>query len=56
LVIGSQQFNFGENGTTEKLVGVIMDMADGVVVGNGTGVEGSVISTGMPPIVLGNDV
>jgi hypothetical protein len=38
LVIGSQKVNFRENGTTEKLVGVIVGMANGVVVGNGTGV------------------
>jgi hypothetical protein len=38
LIVGSRQVNFGENGTTEKLVGVIVDMADGVAVGNGTGV------------------
>jgi hypothetical protein len=38
LVIGSHQVNFRENGTTKKLVGVIVDMADGVAVGNGTGV------------------
>jgi hypothetical protein len=38
LIIGSQWVNFGENETTEKLVGVIVDMADGEAVGNGTGV------------------
>jgi hypothetical protein len=38
LIVGSHQVNFGENGTTEKLVGVIVDIADGEAVGNGTGV------------------
>jgi hypothetical protein len=38
LVVGSHQVSFGENGTTEKLVGVIMDMADGIAVGNSMGV------------------
>jgi hypothetical protein len=33
LFVGSHQVNLGENGTTEKLVGVIMDMPDGVAVG-----------------------
>jgi hypothetical protein len=34
-----------------------MDMPDGVAVGNGTGVEVSVIAEGTPPVVLhGNDV
>jgi hypothetical protein len=38
LVVGLHQVDLGENGTTEKLVGVIMDMQDGLAVGNGTGV------------------
>jgi hypothetical protein len=57
LVLSSHQVDFGEDGTTEKLVGVVMDMLDGVAVGNGTGIEGSVIATGTPPVVLfGYDV
>jgi hypothetical protein len=57
LVVSSHQVDFGEDGITEKLVGVVMDMPDGVAVGNGTGVEGSVIATGTPPVVLfGKDV
>jgi hypothetical protein len=57
LVVSSHQVDFGEDGKTEKLVGVVMDMPDGVAVGNGTGVEGSVIATGTPPVsLLGNDV
>jgi hypothetical protein len=57
LVVGFQQIDFGEDGTTEKLVGVVMDMADGIAVGNDTGVEGSVIATGTPPVLFhGNDV
>jgi hypothetical protein len=52
LVIGSHQVNFREDGKTEKLVGVIVDMADGVAVGNGTGVEGSVVATGTPSVVF----
>jgi hypothetical protein len=57
LVVSSHQVDFGEDGTTEKLVRVIMDMQDGVAVGNGRGVEGSVIATGTPPVaLLGYDV
>jgi hypothetical protein len=57
LVVSSHQVDFGEDGTTEKLVGVIIDMPDLVAVGNGTGVEGFVIATGTPPvIVVGYDV
>jgi hypothetical protein len=57
LVVSSNQVDFGEDGTTEKLVGVIMGMPDGVAFGNDTGVEGSVIATGTPPdVLLGYDV
>jgi hypothetical protein len=57
LIVSSHQADFGEDGTTAKLVGVVMDMPDGVAVGNDTGVEGSIISTGPPPVVLlGYDV
>jgi hypothetical protein len=57
LVVSPHQVELGEDGTTEKLEGVVMDMPEGVAVGNGTGVEGSVIATGTPPVVfLGNDV
>jgi hypothetical protein len=38
LVVSSHQADFGEDGTTEKLVGVIVVIPDGVAVGNGTGV------------------
>jgi hypothetical protein len=56
LFVSSHQVDFEEDGTTEKLVGVIMDMPDGVAVGDVTGVEGSVIDTGTPPVVLGYHV
>jgi hypothetical protein len=38
LIVSCHQVDFREDGTTEKLMGVIMDMPDGVVVGNITGV------------------
>jgi hypothetical protein len=38
LIVGSHQVDLGEDGTTEKLVGVVMDMMDGVAFGDGTGV------------------
>jgi hypothetical protein len=46
LVVSSHQVDFGEHGTTETLVGVIVDILDGVTAGNSTGVSGSVIATG----------
>jgi hypothetical protein len=57
LVVSSRQVDLSEDGTTEKLVGVVMDMPDGVAVRNGTEVKGSVISAGTPTVVLlGHDV
>jgi hypothetical protein len=38
LIVSSHPFDFREDGTTEKLVGVIMDMPGWVAVGNSTGV------------------
>jgi hypothetical protein len=33
LILSSHPVDLGEDGTTEKLVGVVMDMTDGVAVG-----------------------
>jgi hypothetical protein len=52
LVVDSHQVDFGEDGATEKLVGVVVDMADGVEVGNGPGVQCSVVAAGTPTVVL----
>jgi hypothetical protein len=35
LVVRSHQVDLGEAGRTEKLVGVVMDLTDGVAVGDG---------------------
>jgi hypothetical protein len=56
LILSSHQVDFGEDGTTEKRVGVIMDMSNGVAVGGGTKVEGFVIATGTPSVDLVYDV
>jgi hypothetical protein len=38
LILSSHQVDLGEDGTTEKLVGVVIDITDGVTVGDGSGV------------------
>jgi hypothetical protein len=53
FVVCSHQVDLGEDGTTKKLVGVIMDMTDGVAVGDGPGVERSVVAAGTPTTALG---
>jgi hypothetical protein len=57
LVVGSHQVDFGKDGATEKLVGVVVVMTDGVAVRNGPGVQRSVVAAGTPTVVfLGYDV
>jgi hypothetical protein len=53
LVVGSHQVDFGKDGATEKLVGLVVDMADGVAVGNSPGVQRSVVAAGTPTVFLG---
>jgi hypothetical protein len=48
FVVCSHQIDFGEDRTTEKLVRVVVDMADGIAVGNGACVERSVVAAGSP--------
>jgi hypothetical protein len=38
VVVRSHQIDLGEDGTAEKLVGVVMDMTDWIAVGDGPGV------------------
>jgi hypothetical protein len=57
LVVGSHQVDFGKDGTAEKLVGVVVDVTDGVAVENGAGVQRSAVAVGTPSVVLlGHDV
>jgi hypothetical protein len=57
LIACCHQFAFGEEGTTDKLVEVIMNMTDGLVVGDVPDVECSVVIAGTPTVaVLGHDV
>jgi hypothetical protein len=51
LVVRSHQVDLGEDGRTEKLVRVVMDMTDGVAVGDGPSVLSSVVATGTPTVV-----
>jgi hypothetical protein len=51
LVVCFHQIDLGEE-TTEKLSGVVVDMSDGIAVGDGTGVQYSVVASGMPTVVL----
>jgi hypothetical protein len=51
LVVYPYQIDLGE-ATTRELVGVIMYVKDGIAVGNGSGVQRSVVSTGTPTVVF----
>jgi hypothetical protein len=52
LVVCSHQIDFRKDGTAEMLVGVVVKVADGIAVGNGAGIEGSIITAGAPAIVF----
>jgi hypothetical protein len=39
LVVCSHQIDLGEEGTTKKLVGIVVDMLDGIAVRNGLAFE-----------------
>jgi outer membrane lipoprotein SlyB len=52
LVVRSHQIDFRKDGATGKLAGVVVDMVDGIAVGNGPGVQRSVVAAMTPTIVL----
>jgi hypothetical protein len=57
LVVCCHQVNLGENGTTKKLMGVIVNMTDRITVWDCPGVECPVVAARAPTIVfLGYDV
>jgi hypothetical protein len=56
FIVFSRLVDLGEDGTTEKLVGVVMDMTDGIAVGDGPGVECPVVAAGTLRVVFGHDV
>jgi hypothetical protein len=39
LVLCSHQIDLGEEGTAEKLVGVVVEMLDGIAVADGPGIQ-----------------
>jgi hypothetical protein len=51
LILSLHQVDFGEDGKTEKQVGVVVDMTDWVAVGNGSGVQRSVVAAGTPTVI-----
>jgi hypothetical protein len=57
VVVCCHWIDLGKEGTIKKLIGVVMDMMDGIAVGDGPGVYCSVAATGTPTIAhLGHDV
>jgi hypothetical protein len=57
LVVRTHQVDLGEDGTSEKLVGVIVNMMDGLAVWDCPGVEYPVVAARAPTVVfLGYDV
>jgi hypothetical protein len=57
LIVSLHQVAFGKDGATEKLVGVVVDVMNGVAVRNGSGVQRAIVAAGTPTVVLlGYDV
>jgi hypothetical protein len=57
LIVRSHQVDLGEDGTPEKLVGVIVDMTDGIAVWDCSGMKCPVVAARAPTILfLGYDV
>jgi hypothetical protein len=52
----SHQVDLGEDGTTEKLIRVVVDMTYGEAARDGPGVECSVVAARTRTVVLGDDV
>jgi hypothetical protein len=50
LVVCSHQVDLGEDGTTEKLMRVVVDMADGVVVWDGLALSALLLPQGCQPL------
>jgi hypothetical protein len=57
LVVRTNKVDFREKGAPREVVGIVMDMTNGVTVGDSTGDESPIVTTGMPTVVLlRNDV
>jgi hypothetical protein len=51
-MVRPQEVDFGESGAAKNVMGVVVDMPDGVAVGDGTSVERSVVTAWTPAVVL----
>ena len=57
MVIRSYQVDFAKDGATRKMMGIVMNVPNGITIGDSAGVEGSVISTRPPTAVfLGHEI
>jgi hypothetical protein len=56
LVVCPNQIDLGEEATTREVIGVIVDVTDGISVGNGSGVKSSIGTAWTPTVVLGHDM
>jgi hypothetical protein len=50
FIVCSHHMDLGEEGTTEKLLGVVMDMMDEAAVEDGPGADNSVVAAGTPNV------
>jgi hypothetical protein len=52
LVVSPHQVDLREDAKTRELVGIIVNVTDGVAVGNGMGVQRSIVAAGTSTFVL----
>ena len=51
-MVSPDEIYFGEDGASRKVMGIVVDVSDGVGIGDGSGVESMLVSTQKPPVVL----
>jgi hypothetical protein len=48
VVVCPHQIDLGEEATTREVVGIIVDVTDGIAVGDGSGVKSSIVTAWTP--------
>jgi hypothetical protein len=57
LVVCPRQIDLGEEATTREVMGVIVDVTDGISVGNESGVKSSIVTAWtLTVVLLGHDM
>jgi hypothetical protein len=52
LVVSLDEIYFGEDGASRQAMGIVMDVFDGEGIGDGSGVESTLVPTRKPTVFL----